>query len=112
MAKQALEGFEAFGRPEDVANYRRLAGSRRVRDVLAGLRRRGMAEHEIEILLRAVAGIPRDWRDANEDTPERLRRRETLARKLSRLADEVANDPELSGLCFGPGQIEGVSNSV
>jgi len=105
MAKRAPEGFEAFGRPEDVANYRRLVGSRRVRDVLAILKRRGMAEHEVEILLRTVAGIPRDWRDANQDTSERQRRRATLARKLSRLAEEVVTDPELAGLCFGPGQI-------
>jgi len=105
MAKRASEGFEAHGRPEDIANYRRLVGSRRVRDVLAALKRRGMAEREIEILLRTVAGIPRDWRNTNEDTPERQRRRATLARKLSRLAKEVEEDPELSGLCFGPGQI-------
>ena len=105
MAKKALEGFEASGRPEDVANYRRLTRSSRVRDVLATLRRRGMAARQIEILLRLIAGIPREWRDANEDTPERTKRRATLAHKLSRLADAVANDPELSGLCFGPGQI-------
>jgi len=105
MAKKALEGFEAFGRPEDVANYRRLARSQRVRDVLAVLRRRGMADHQIEILLRTVAAIPRDWRDANQDTPECIRRRAALARKLSRLAGEVEKAPELSGLCFGLGQI-------
>lgn len=64
-----------------------------------------MAEHEIEFLLRNISDIPRDWRGENEQTAVRNRRRMTLARKLSKLAQEVADNPELSGLCFDAGLI-------
>ena len=97
-------GFEEPVNLAVAANYRRLKEDPDSTALLAKLKGRKIkpfSDWDIEILLRTIAGIPRDWKIDNERTAVRAKQRATLARKLSRLANEVDSDLELSGLCFG-----------
>ena len=103
MAKKKSSGFEEAGYPDVVANYRRIARSNGANEVFATLRRRGVPDHHIEILLRTIAGIPRDWAADNEPWKQAQKRRVRMAKRLRILASEVAGDPDLSRLGFGLG---------
>jgi len=103
LGKKKSSGFEAVGYPEVVANYRRLAKSKDANAVFAKLRRRSVPDYHIEILLRTIAGIPRDWAAENEPWKQAQKRRGRMAKRLRALASEVAGDPDLSGLGFGLG---------
>jgi hypothetical protein len=59
-----------------------------------------MTDWDIEILLRNIASIPRDWRSDSESWKQAERRRNRLAKKLRTLAKEIASDPDLGGLGF------------
>lgn len=107
MAKKNPSGFAAFGYPDVVANYRRIARSKGANAVFATLRRRSVPDHHIEILLRTIAGIPRDWAAENEPWKQAQKRRVRMAKRLRALASEVAADPDLSRLGFGLGTCSG-----
>jgi|GEM_PF-4628252 len=74
-------------------------------ELLTSLRRRGMGDREIVIAFRLIARIPREWEIEREPESKTAKRRATLAAKLRKLAAEVENDPDLSGLCFGANTI-------
>ena len=103
MAKKNPSDFEAFGYPDVVANYRRLARSKRADAVFATLKRRSVTDYQIEILLRAIAGIPRNWAAENEPFKQAQQRRARMAKRLRALAFEVAADPDLNKFSFGFG---------
>lgn len=103
LAKKNPSGFAAFGYPDVVANYRRLAMSKRADAVFVTLKRRGLTDRHIEILLRAIAGIPRDWSAGNESWKQVQKRRARMAKRLRALASEVSTDPDLNRLSFGFG---------
>ena len=103
MAKKYPSGFAAFGYPDVVANYRRLARSKRAHAMYATLKRRGLTDYHIEILLRAFAGIPRDWSAGNESWKQAQKRRARMAKRLRALASEVVADPDLNRFSFGFG---------
>jgi hypothetical protein len=74
-------------------------------ELLTSLRRRGMDDREIVIAFRLIARIPREWEIEREPEGKAAKRRATLAAKLRKLAAEVENDPDLSGLCFSANTI-------
>jgi len=69
--------------------------------VLESLRGRGMDDREIAIAFLHIARIPGRWEQEREPEGQAAKRRTKLAEKLGKLAVEVENDPDLSGLFFG-----------
>ncbi len=98
-------GFAEITYPDVAANYRRLSEAPDVQAVLGDLKRRAASDRDIEILLRMVAGIPRDWSEENEPWTQTKARRARMAKKLRALASEVDRDPDLRGFAFGLGVI-------
>lgn len=98
-------GFAEITYPDVAANYRRLSEASDVQAVLGDLKRRAASDRDIEILLRMVAGIPRDWSEENEPWTQTTARRARMAKKLRALASEVDRDPDLRGFAFGPGVV-------
>lgn len=105
MDEAAHPGFAESTYPEIAANYRRLSKDQHVQAVFGGLKRRGASDHDMEILLRVIAGLPRDWSEENEPWPQTKARRARMAKKLRALASEVDNDRDLRRLAFGLGVV-------
>ena len=60
----------------------------------------GYSDHELDIMLRVLPQIPRDWESENESWKQMTRRRTRLAEKLRETAEAVADDPDLKELSF------------
>jgi len=84
--------------PEVAENYTRLRADKGVNSVIEKLKRKGLSDLELDVLLRNVANLSRDYDTATESWTSKTKRRVQLAKKLRKLAEEVANDPDLRGL--------------
>lgn len=91
--------------PQVAETYRRLRTDTRLDPVLETFKRQGMDERKIEMLFRQVANLPRDWQNEHESLKQRRERRSSLAKKARQLAEEMAEDPDFSGLGFSDGAI-------
>ena len=101
MADENFDFLETENDDEVASFSIRFRDDPRASEVLSSLRRRGMSDREIVIAFRLIARIPREWEIEKEPDGKAAKRRAALAEKLKKLASEVENDPDLSGLCFG-----------
>jgi len=102
MTDEKFEFLETDIDDEEIASFnQRFRNDPRASEVLSSLRQRGMDDREIVIVLRLIARIPQEWETEKEPDGKAAKRRAALASKLRKLATEVENDPDLSGLCFG-----------
>lgn len=91
--------------PDIAANFRRLSKNLDAQKVFDNLKRHGASDHDIEILLRTISSMPRDWSEENEPWTQTTTRRARMAKNLRALASEVDKDPDLRGFAFGPGGV-------
>lgn len=102
MTDENFDFLETDIDDEEIASFnKRFCVDQRASEVIASLRRRGMDDREIVVAFRLIARVPKEWELEKEPDGKAAKRRAALADKLKKLASEVENDPDLSGLCFG-----------
>lgn len=102
MTDENFDFLETDIDDEEITSFnKRFHNDQRAGETLSSLRRRGMSDREIVIAFRLIARIPKEWETEKEPDGKAAKRRAALAEKLKKLAAEVENDPDLSGLCFG-----------
>lgn len=89
--------------PDDATDgaYNRIRCDPRTPDAIIALKKIGLGDHYIKIVIRLISNLRRDWLTDREAPRMAERRRDELASKLRKLIPEIEADPDISGLYFG-----------